>query len=58
MKKRFMKILTVLFALLIAFGATACTGTGSTGGNSDAENTLDIYLLYKGYGDAWLTSAI
>lgn len=54
MKKSILKLLSLLMALFIAFGMSACAG----GGNSDSENTLDIYLLYKGYGDEWLESAI
>ena len=45
---------------MVASAATsmvACRG-GNEGGGSDAENVLDIYLLYKGYGDAWLRGAM
>lgn len=52
-----------LVSFLLAAGMTlgsgvmgACAGSG--GGNSDSDQTLDVYLLYKGYQDEWLTSTI
>ncbi len=39
-------------------GSVEIDKTVPTGGDGDAEQTLDIYLLYKGYGDLWLKSAI
>ena len=72
MNKKLTKWLSLMLACGMIFSATAC-GTGDdssagggieidksvpTGGDPDAEQTLDIYLLYKGYGDLWLKSAI
>lgn len=56
MKKKLTKLICLLFAIVMAFSASACFGGG--GGDSDSDNTLDIYLLYKGYGDAWLQDAM
>lgn len=53
MNKKLRKIFSVVMALGM-LGATAACGGGKS--NSDSEQTLDIYLLYKGYGDSWLTS--
>lgn len=68
MKNKWVKILSTVMACGMLLSATACGGTDSssagiqldvpTGGNPDAAQTLDIYLLYKGYGDAWLKETI
>lgn len=55
MKKKMLKFFTVCLAFIMALGTTACYGKK---GNSDSANTLDIYLLYKGYGDLWLKDAM
>jgi hypothetical protein len=54
------KKLTKLLSMALAIGMVGSTmaACGGGGGDSDSEQTLDIYLLYKGYGDSWLTSAI
>ncbi len=57
MKKKFGKIVSLAMALTMCGSIAACGGGGGDG-DSDSPNTLDIYLLYKGYGDQWLTSTI
>lgn len=52
MNKKFTKLVSLVMALGMVGAATACGGKS----DSDSEQTLDIYLLYKGFGDAWLTS--
>ncbi len=57
MNKNFKKLLSVALAAgMVGSTMAACTGGG--GNNSDSAHTLDIYLLYKGYQDEWLTSTI
>lgn len=50
-----------IFCLLLSFALSIsvfCTGCTKKGGGSDSEQVLDIYLLYKGYQDEWLTAVI
>ena len=54
MLKKLTKFLSLIMAVFMVFTASACFGNS---GSSDP-NKLDIYLLYKGYGDAWLTPLI
>ena len=55
MKKLLLKLLALTLAALMVVSTTACFGGGK---KTDTESTLEIYLLYKGYGDAWLTDTI
>lgn len=55
MKKLIFRLLAVLTAAFVSVTAAGCFG-GNGGG--DSENVLDIYLLYKGYGDEWLQDAM
>ena len=48
--KKLTKLLSLVLAIFIAFGTSACFGKSGSSG----EDHLDIYLLYKGFGDAWL----
>ena len=45
-------------ALATMLASTAALGACSPSSGSDSEQVLDIYCLYKGYQDEWLTSAI
>ena len=56
MNKTSKTLLSMTLACGMLFSAAACNKGGNA--NSDSPQTLDIYLLYKGYGDAWLKSAI
>ena len=56
MKKRLTKFIALLMSLVVCFGATACSSKNAAG--SDDPQTLDIYLLYKGYGKEWLEGNI
>ena len=51
MKKKQLKFLSLLMALGMTMGMTAC-------GGKDTEQTLDVYLLVHGYGKLWLDSAL
>ena len=53
MKKNLTKLLALALAACTCVSVTSC-------GPKDEDNpqTLDIYLLYKGYQDEWLTSTI
>ncbi len=55
MKKLFKLIVLSLLVVSMAFGTTACKKPAA---GSDDPNTLDIYLLYKGYQDEWLKANI
>lgn len=55
MNKKLAKVFSTVLACGMLFSTAACN---SSGGNSDEPQTLDIYLLYKGYGDLWLKSAM
>ena len=52
--KKLIKLVSFLMVLVIGVGVCACAPKSG----SDNPNKLDIYLLYKGYGDAWLTPLI
>ena len=56
MKKHLLKILAIIMAVICAFSTTGCKNKEA--GGSDDPNCLDIYLLYKGYGDAWLREVV
>ncbi len=56
MKKYLLKILAIIMAVVCAFSTTGCKNKEAAG--SDDPNCLDIYLLYKGYGDAWLREVV
>lgn len=58
MKKQTKKLVSLLMALGMTLGATACGGGGGGKGGSDSVQTLDIYVLVHGYGQDWLDSAI
>ncbi len=44
--------------LAVVMTGTTFLGACSSSGGSDGEQSLDIYCLYKGYQDEWLTSTI
>ena len=52
--KKLIKLTSILMAVFMTVGFTACMSNSG----SDNSNKLDIYLLYKGYGDSWLTPLI
>ena len=56
MKRTFLKIFTTMLAAVMLFSVSACSKSESVG--SDDPNSLDIYLLYKGYGDRWLKDVV
>lgn len=53
MKKKLIKIITLILAAIVSLSCTACA-SGSRPSNDP--NSLDIYLLHKGYGITWLES--
>ena len=55
MKKLFRLLIVSVLTLSVVFSTIGCGGGNS---KSDAPDTLDIYLLYKGYQDEWLTTNI
>ena len=55
MKKFLRSLLITMLSLVMLISGTACFA-GSSG--SDEPDVLDIYLLYKGYQDEWLTANI
>lgn len=55
MKKR---VISVLLAMAIGVTSLFAVGCNRDLGGSDDAHTLDIYLLYKGYQDEWLTACI
>ncbi len=54
-KGKFAKLASIFLALILSLSAFAGC---SKGGGSDSEQSLDIYLLYKGYQDEWLMGVI
>ncbi len=55
MKKLFRLLIVSVLTLSVVFSTIGCGGGNS---KSDSPDTLDIYLLYKGYQDEWLTTNI
>ena len=51
MAKKLTKILSLVLVICMAFSSAACFGKKG----SNNPNVLDVYMLYKGYGDEWLT---
>ena len=56
MKKIIKKLICVMLIATFSFTAFGCTGkTGQQGGgNPNADQTLTIYALNRGYGIKWL----
>ncbi len=55
--KTLKKLATLCIAFLMLFSVTASVGCGGAA-DSSSDQTLEIFLLYKGYQDEWLTSTI
>ena len=55
MKKKLVKLLALALSACTCLSVTACGEKETT---SNATDALDIYTLYKGYGDDWITSTI